>query len=76
MNPTLAAGDVQTYRLEIVNDGPTSSFDVELSDNFTALINNNTGNDQGYEGQTLIPGPHAGGLTCSTAVPAADAAGC
>ncbi|KPQ13824.1 MAG: conserved repeat domain [Rhodobacteraceae bacterium HLUCCO18] len=67
VNPTLAAGDVQTYRLEIVNDGPTSSFDVELSDNFTALINNNTGNDQGYEGQTLIPGPHAGGLTCSTA---------
>jgi uncharacterized repeat protein (TIGR01451 family) len=68
LNPTLAAGDLQTYRLEIVNAGPTSSFDVELTDNFISLINNrNTGTNPGYEGQTLIPGPNASGLTCSTA---------
>jgi uncharacterized repeat protein (TIGR01451 family) len=65
-NP-LAAGDVQTYRLEIVNDGPSSSFDIELTDNFVNLINNSTGGaTPGYAGENIVPGPNASGITCAT----------
>jgi uncharacterized repeat protein (TIGR01451 family) len=66
LNATLAAGDVQTYRLEIVNDGPTTSFDVELTDNFTSLINNSTsGATPGYVGDSVFRTGTATGLSCS-----------
>lgn len=37
------AGDVLTYTLEIVNVGPNTALDVDLSDTFSGLINNSVG---------------------------------
>jgi uncharacterized repeat protein (TIGR01451 family) len=64
----LAAGDLQTYRLEIVNSGPTSSFDVRLTDNFVNLINNSTtASPAGYEGDSIFRLGNASAISCSTA---------
>ncbi len=40
---TVLAGDILTYTLEVVNDGPTTSTDVRLTDTFSNLINNSVG---------------------------------
>ncbi len=40
---TVLAGDILTYTLEVVNDGPTISADVRLTDIFSSLINNSVG---------------------------------
>ncbi len=40
---TVPAGDIQTYTLEIVNNGPTQADDVDVTDLFESLINNIVG---------------------------------
>lgn len=51
---TVVAGEVLTYQLEIVNDGPNAAQSVTLSDNFTNLFNGGPGN--GFEGVTVSEG--------------------
>ncbi len=67
--PTLAAGEVQTYTLEMVNlstDG-TPSLNVTLTDRFLNLANNrNGGVDPAYLGEVIVAGPNVDGLTCSS----------
>ncbi|MCF6273668.1 MAG: hypothetical protein L3J37_10870 [Rhodobacteraceae bacterium] len=64
----IAAGEVQTYTLEIVNDGPTASEDIRITDNLENLINNSVGaTGAGFISATLSPGL-ASGLTCTTVV--------
>jgi len=54
----IPAGDVQTFTLEIVNDGPQASQNVQVIDNFTSLINNSVG----ATGAGYIGGRHRRGL--------------
>ncbi|MDP1654083.1 MAG: SdrD B-like domain-containing protein [Rhodocyclaceae bacterium] len=64
---TVAAGDVLTYTLEIVNAGPQPSASVNLTDNFTSLINNAVGAaGAGYIGHTVTANA-ATGIACSDA---------
>ena len=64
---TVAAGDVLSYRLEIVNDGPQPSNTITLSDDFTALMNNSVGaTGAGYVAHTVTANA-ASGVSCSTA---------
>lgn len=61
------AGDELTYKLEIVNVGPTTSNNVALTDTLDDLINNTVGaTGAGYVGHTISAGV-ATGATCSTA---------
>lgn len=61
---TVAAGDVLTYRLEVVNAGTAVSQDVQLTDTFDTLINDNIGAaGAGYIGHVITNG---GGGTCNT----------
>ena len=61
---TVAAGDVQTVRLEVVNAGPQPSTNITLSDNFVNLINNGVGpTGQGFVSIGALPS----GVTCGTA---------
>ncbi len=63
----IPAGDVQTFTLEIVNDGPQPSQNVQVIDNFTSLINNSVGaTGAGYIGESVSAGV-ASGISCSTA---------
>ena len=65
-NP-VPAGDVLTYALEVVNDGPDVSTAIVLTDTLTALINNGVGpTGSGYVGQTITAGL-ATGASCATA---------
>lgn len=62
---TLEVGDVQTFRIEMVNSGPSTSTDVRLRDTLTNLINSATGPvGAGYLGETISLGV-ATGLSCS-----------
>ncbi|HYG32029.1 MAG TPA: SdrD B-like domain-containing protein [Methylophilaceae bacterium] len=63
--PTVPAGDVLTYTLEVVNAGPQPSNAVVLRDSFGSLINNSVGPTDGYVGHTVNPGV-ATFDTCST----------
>jgi uncharacterized repeat protein (TIGR01451 family) len=60
--PSLNAGDIQTYTIEVVNDGPTASADVEVTDSLTSLINSSTG----ATGAGLVSVTAPAGATCST----------
>lgn len=61
------AGDVLTYTLEIVNDGPSTSNTVVLTDTFNTLINSSVGpTGAGYLDEVLTPGSATGGA-CSNA---------
>lgn len=61
---TVAAGDVQTFTLEIVNSGPETSRDITVDDVLTKLINNTVGaTDAGYIGETITANA-ATGVTC------------
>lgn len=64
--PTVPAGDVLTYTLEVVNAGPQPSNTVVLTDTFDTLINNTVGASDGYVGHVINPGV-ATGESCSTA---------
>ena len=64
---TVAAGDVQTFTLEVMNAGPQPSQNVELLDNFTGLMNNSIGaTGAGYISEVVVSNA-ASGMTCSTA---------
>jgi uncharacterized repeat protein (TIGR01451 family) len=55
--PTLAVGDVQTFRIEVVNSGPISSSNVTLTDSLSELINSLEGaTDAGFISATIAPG--------------------
>ncbi len=59
------AGDVVTYSLEIVNDGPNTSNTVVLTDTFDTLISNGVGpTGEGYISEVISPGL-ATGASCS-----------
>ncbi len=51
---TVVAGEVLSYQLEIVNDGPNTATSVTLNDSFTNLFNG--GPDNGFEGATVDAG--------------------
>ena len=63
------AGEVLSYTLEIVNDGPVAAGSVTLTDDLNSLINNSVGpTGAGYIGETITDGVVTpGDLTCSTA---------
>ncbi|MBA4260603.1 MAG: hypothetical protein C0443_00840 [Comamonadaceae bacterium] len=63
---TVAAGEVLTYTLEIVNAGPQTATTVALSDSLTGLMNSSVApTGAGYVGQTISAGVSTGG-SCST----------
>lgn len=67
------AGDVLTYTLEVVNDGPVTSNDVVLNDTLQSLINNTVGaTGAGYIDQTISAGL-ATGASCNNAAAGSNA---
>jgi len=63
---TVAAGDVLTYTLEIVNAGPSTATTVTLTDTFATLINNSAGpTGAGYVGHSVNAGV-ATGASCNS----------
>lgn len=70
--PSVPAGDVLTYTLEIVNDGPSTSNNVVLNDTLQSLINNTVGaTGAGYVGHTITLGSATGGA-CNTSASGAN----
>ncbi|EEW24067.1 conserved repeat domain protein, partial [Rhodobacter ferrooxidans] len=64
---SLNAGEVQTFTIEVVNNGPVVSTDVEMTDNLQGLINSSVGAaGAGYISDSFTTGA-AGGISCSTA---------
>lgn len=64
---SVAAGDVLTYTLEVVNSGPATAASVSLSDALSNLINNSVGaSGAGYVGESVSAGV-ATGASCSSA---------
>ncbi len=62
----VAAGDVLTYTLEIVNGGPQPAATVSLSDSLASLINNNAGpTGAGFVGFSIAAGL-ATGAACNS----------
>ncbi len=43
LSPTIVAGDVQTFRIEVVNQGPQPATSVSLTDDLTNLVNDAVG---------------------------------
>ncbi len=66
-DPSVVAGEVLSYSLEIVNSGPASAFDVTLSDLFEDLFTGGSGN--GFEGASVAAGNASFG-SCTNATPA------
>lgn len=67
------AGDILTYSLEVVNDGPAISNTVRLTDTFSTLINNSfAATGAGYIDEVLVSGLATGG-TCSNSVAGSNA---
>lgn len=64
---TVPAGEELTYRLQAVNVGAETATSVEITDNFTSLINNSVGANEGYVGHTIITAGNSTGLSCSDA---------
>ena len=63
---TLAAGEVQTYYIEVINPDPFNALDVEVTDDLTGLINNAVGpTDSGVVGWSVTSNS-ASGITCNT----------
>jgi uncharacterized repeat protein (TIGR01451 family) len=66
---TVAAGDVLTYRMEVVNSGPQTSVGVTLADQFDSLINSTVGpTGDGFIGTSIT---NAVGATCTPTVSSA-----
>lgn len=64
---SVAAGEVLTYTLEVINSGPQPADTVTLTDALGSLINNSVGpTGAGYIGHILTPGSSSGG-SCSSA---------
>jgi uncharacterized repeat protein (TIGR01451 family) len=67
LTPSVVAGDVQSFRIEIVNEGPQPATAITLTDDLTNLINDSVGpTGAGFIGSATVPGA-ASGLTCSAA---------
>lgn len=62
----VAAGEVLTYRIEVVNAGPATAASVTLTDTLAALINNTVGASGGYVGHTVIQVGVASAVTCTS----------
>ncbi|WP_395661278.1 hypothetical protein [Aestuariivirga sp.] len=62
---TVGAGDVQTFRIELINRGPTAAANVTLIDNFSNLINNAIGPNGAGMVSVSPPADAASGLRCS-----------
>lgn len=66
------AGEILTYRVELINLGPTTAEDVVFSDALPTLINTSTGPGNGFEGFTFTDGDaqygvlDPGDVSCST----------
>mgnify|MGYP002072171265 CR=1 FL=1 len=66
-NP-VAAGDVLTYTLEIVNAGPNAAGSVTLTDTLSSLINNSVGaTGAGLVSFSIVGGSSSGGSCSSSA---------
>lgn len=62
---TVGAGDVQTFRIELINRGPSAAANVTLIDNFSNLINNSIGPNGAGMVSVSPPADAASGLRCS-----------
>lgn len=63
--PSVAAGEIQTFAIEMVNTGPSTAVDVRMNDTIRDLINNSVGpTGAGYVGESIAPGV-AVGLACT-----------
>ncbi len=66
------SGDILTYRVELINNGPSIATDVVLTDPLPTLINTSTGAGNGFEGFTFTDGGAQygvlvpGDVSCST----------
>ncbi|MEI2806544.1 SdrD B-like domain-containing protein [Albidovulum sp.] len=64
---TVQAGDIQTFRIEVVNAGPQPSTNISLTDSLNQLINGNAGPaGAGFIGAAVTPNA-ATGASCSSA---------
>lgn len=64
----VAAGEVLTYALEVVNAGPSTSADIVLTDTFNTLISNGVGpTGAGYVGHSIAAGLSTGASCASAA---------
>jgi uncharacterized repeat protein (TIGR01451 family) len=63
---TVAAGDVQTFEIEIVNAGPQPSASITLTDDLTGLINNAVGATGAGLVSVAQSAGAATGLSCAT----------
>jgi uncharacterized repeat protein (TIGR01451 family) len=65
---TVAAGNVLTYTMQVINDGPATANNVTLTDALLTLINNGVGaTGQGYVGHTVTVQGVASAVNCSSA---------
>lgn len=66
--PSVPAGEVLTYTIEVINAGPSASTNVTLSDALGTLINNGVGaTGQGFIGATVENRAATGGACTSSA---------
>ena len=64
--PSLAAGDIQTFTIEIINDGPALATSVVFTDNVTGLINSSAGpTGAGFVSGSVVPNA-AGSFSCTS----------
>ncbi len=64
--PSVVAGDVQTFVIEVVNAGPSASTNVTMSDSLTSLINSSVG-PTGAGFIDVVPTPRTATLgACNT----------
>jgi uncharacterized repeat protein (TIGR01451 family) len=67
LSPSVVAGDAQSFRIEIVNEGPQPATAITLTDDLTNLVNDAVGSTgAGFIGSVTAPGV-ASGLSCSSA---------
>ena len=63
---SVQVGDIQTFRIEVVNTGPATATSARMTDILSNLINNGVGpTGQGFIGVTTTPGV-ATGIACTT----------
>lgn len=66
LNKTIASGDLETFTIEVINDGVGTSSTITLIDDFSKLINNRLGAANGLVQAVWTPGA-ATGMNCSLA---------
>ncbi|MEZ5777045.1 MAG: SdrD B-like domain-containing protein [Paracoccaceae bacterium] len=63
---SVVAGDIETFRIEVVNAGPQPSTSISLTDSLTQLINGNAGpTGAGFVSVATVPNA-ASGVSCSS----------